>query len=173
MKERRNSSALAVELRLSCTKPSRWSWDLNVLQDRDFTRSYRKCLSLLTSLWPTDTIWCHRTWSVLVQIIVEQMLTNYQWGLVATSYCRGNCYRYLNCRVTWMSCGVCHPTPTSTSSWPVVTTRCSTCGTPSHTAPSGAWTCRSVASVAVISGGTTLLTEMMSWHWNTFCITGP
>ena len=58
--ERRNSSALAMELHLSCTNPSMWFGHshLVVMMSDNFN-----------SLWPSDAFWWHRSWSTLAQVM--------------------------------------------------------------------------------------------------------
>ena len=102
VQERRNSNALAMELRLSCTNPSIWSeqkrklqWNLNgILQDKTLSRkkiAFTKWTSILM-YW-----WCHCS-------ILKTKFNRFTWK-------RRNCcalavkfYWWLNSKETELHC---------------------------------------------------------------------
>ena len=49
---------------------------------------FKLCRCIHNSLWPSDAIWCYKTWPTLAQLkawccqALESMLTNHQWSLV-------------------------------------------------------------------------------------------
>ena len=76
VQERRNASANALKIRLSCTNPSNTFDDkTNNITDMRVgtTKITWKCMNGtkiqgVNSLWPSDTIWRHRSGSTLAQV---------------------------------------------------------------------------------------------------------
>ena len=64
VQERRNSSALTMELRLSCTNPSIWWFCLH-----NGVPILAKQHLYISILWPSNVIWHHTTWYTLVQVM--------------------------------------------------------------------------------------------------------
>ena len=67
---------------------------------------------IFNSLWPSDAVWCHRTWPTLVQIMTCCLMTpsrylkqccNHQWGLVAFTWedFHRKCWGYLSFIWVW------------------------------------------------------------------------
>ena len=92
VQERRNSIANAMELPLSCTDSSIWDiydWGTLAMELAQYCTipsnlSFNGVLMLYTAVyiilsliqWPSDTIWCHRTLSPLVQAMTCHLFSN-------------------------------------------------------------------------------------------------